>query len=157
MWFILAFAVTPTNCACFSCHVLGRACGSYFTLHGVEEVDVHAWLTRLSVLRRWSAAPGSSAGSTVTSLSRWMWWCALPASSTCVLLASTGECVFTWGYHDDSSVVSNINVNSYFSLPGFCTWKQTEISRSSTFFPHQISWLVFFMCLVASSGAVTSN
>jgi len=51
-----------------------------------------ALLIRLCVLCRWSAAPGFSAGSTVTSLSRWMWWCAPPVFSTCVLSALTGEC-----------------------------------------------------------------
>lgn len=54
--------------------------------------ETWALLICLSVLCRWLAAPGFSAGSTVTSSSRWMWWCAPPASSTCVLSALTGEC-----------------------------------------------------------------
>lgn len=101
-WYIEAitvFGTSVTNChARFSCHMHGGRLGRYFTLQGEDE-EMHAWLMRLSVLRRWLAAPGFSAGCTVTSSSRWMWWCAPPASSTCVLSASTGEC--TCGYYED--------------------------------------------------------
>lgn len=59
-----------------------------------EEKEGETWVSLicLSVLCRWSAEPGFSAASTVTSLSRWMWWCAPPVFSTCALSALTGEC-----------------------------------------------------------------